>query len=400
MKYCKYCGTQLENQATCSCEPSKMAAEKTKKLTRLGIIGVAALLVIVIVVTIISSVTKTDIMDFTEIAFEGVDTMGEANVYIDYTALYEDIYGPEPDNYEEYFEWEEKCINLKNGIEYTVSKDEDLSNDEKIEIVFTFTGIAADELKKCSETITVSGLSEVEEIDVFSCIQVKFIGLNGAGYFDYEVVDNDDFIDNLYIIMIDEDANYELTNGMTVTLQVEYSESDIERYAKVPKERTKTYTVSGLATIMEATDVTTEMIDVIRNQFENNQQEMIDTVYSYGSYTYKNITYNSAYFYTVKEENKDDYNTENPNKLHVYYTADRYDDSGNFVESVCISLRAGGDYYFKDYNYEGLVIFEDGTTNIIADEIETDISTDAVEDVINSNTGRWLSDYYLAEKVG
>ncbi|MBQ9766805.1 MAG: hypothetical protein IJW37_01700 [Lachnospiraceae bacterium] len=144
--------------------------------------------------------------------------------------------------------------------DYELSASENLKNGDKVTLSVkdgymeycVEEGIIPQETVK---TYTVEGLAELEEFDAFEGLKVEYKGVApfGSVSINDAAVKYDEL--NFYC-----DAS-KVSNGDEITVTVdEYSvEKCIQYYNEIPKEMTKTYTVSGLDTlVMDYADIPEE----------------------------------------------------------------------------------------------------------------------------------------------
>lgn len=292
---------------------------KNKK--QIIIIG-AVIIVAFVSILVFATQSKSDIFDYVQITYEGVDTMGEAVIEIDYETMYEDIYGEAPTKLEEYFEWDMKTSNFSKGISCEVSQREGLSNGEEIEVVFTFTDEAAEEFKDASKKFEVSGLKEVEKVDVFSEFEITFKGTNGDGFVSIMKKDGcSEFVKEIGIGVSSEYKDYNLSNGDKVELVVYCDEDVAEEYGVVPKETSKMITVSGLPSYATLETLPKEKFLGFADKFVASQQVENDNE-GYKAFTYSNVDIYGIFFGKVKENSVE----QNDNKLAILITYDMYID--------------------------------------------------------------------------
>lgn len=158
----------------------------------------------------------------------------------------------------------EAMLNTRNReyymFDFVVSVSENLKNGDKVTLSVKdgymdyciVEGIIPQETVK---TYTVEGLTELEEFDAFEGLKVEYTGVAPFG----SVSVNDAAVkyDELSFFC---DAS-KVSNGDEITVTVnDYSvEKCIQYYNVIPKELTKTYTVSGLSTlVMDYADIPEE----------------------------------------------------------------------------------------------------------------------------------------------
>ncbi len=292
---------------------------KNKK--QIIIIG-AVIIVAFVSILVFATQSNFDIFDYVQITYEGVDTMGEAVIEIDYETMYEDIYGEAPTKLEEYFEWDMKTSDFSKGINYEISKHERLSNGDEIEVVFTFTDEAAEKFKNASEKFEVSGLKEVEKADVFSEFEITFKGTNGDGFVSIMRRDGcSEFAKEIGIGVSSEYKDYDLSNGDKVELVVYCDEDIAEEYGIVPKETSKMITVTGLPSYATIETLPKEKFLGFAEEFVVAQQAENDNE-GYDAFTYSVVEIYGVFFGKVKENSVE----QNDNKLVILIMYDMYID--------------------------------------------------------------------------
>lgn len=149
--------------------------------------------------------------------------------------------------------WEAAGLAIDNCIDITVTYDEgkedgQLANGDTFRVDYDFDedwwkehGIR---LTGGGKTYAVSGLKDVEEIDVFENVEVSFEGMDGSG----TAVLNTDTVEGLHISV---NPDSELSNGDTVELALDYNGSHVwDEYmsdtGKIPKAFSKEVAVEKL----------------------------------------------------------------------------------------------------------------------------------------------------------
>ncbi len=292
MKYCEHCGNKIPLFQKCTCEAAQKqqgtAGEKHKpeKTATIALIF-AALLIPILIVLSISSTINT--FDYVEVRFYGPSGFGLVDVSIDKKALVERIIGEAPSetNFQEYIKWEMQYNEYANAISYTCDKTDDLSNGDSVTVTITATGIAASKIKSESKTFKVENLVILQSVDVFKDVEFKFDGVSGSA--SLKIKNNSE---NLFAqeCRLSADNRYNLKNGDTITITLEYDLDDALSFNSVPKETVKTITVSGLPSYM--TDIsqlpTDDTLKNIAEEFLNNTQtsKEDDWLFSYSDFNY------------------------------------------------------------------------------------------------------------------
>lgn len=199
--------------------------------------------------------TKIDLNEYLDVDYDGVHGYATATYEIDYEELitdYEEIFGfddddliEDEDGQEFYLEVVEavagglnKTENLENGDELVFEWDldvEDLEEDYKVKFVYA------------EYTEVVEDLDELKEVDAFKGVEIKYDGPSG---FAYAWLDTS--MQEYYQFYYNVNLEGKFSNGdkITVTLADGYMDSCIQA-GIVPKETSKTYTVSGLQELEE-----------------------------------------------------------------------------------------------------------------------------------------------------
>ena len=196
---------------------------------------------------------EVNLADYVKYTYEGYDGLGTGSAEIDARKIAKDI--EEEIGDEKASEAQRK---LKK-VEVTLAKTENLSNGESVAV--SFGEIKADELKEeCGVIVKyedfetkVSGLDELEEVDLFGDYEVKFSGNDTLGY---GYVNNYHFPEGVYGVYLQMDKRENLSNGEKVKLQVlDYDDGDpvktLAQLGKKAKALELEITVSGLTELTE-----------------------------------------------------------------------------------------------------------------------------------------------------
>ena len=196
---------------------------------------------------------EVNLADYVKYTYEGYDGLGTASAEIDARKIARDI--------EEEI-GEDKASSaqrLLKKIEVTMAKTENLSNGESVAV--TFGNIKEDELhEECGVIVkadgfdtTVAGLTELEEVDLFTNYEVKFSGNDTLGY---GYVNNYHFPEGVYNIYLELSKKENLSNGEKVKLIVkDYDDGDVVKTLAAEGKKAKALeyeiTVSGLTELVE-----------------------------------------------------------------------------------------------------------------------------------------------------
>lgn len=200
-----------------------------------------------IVLTSCSGKVTLDFQEIADVDFSGLNGNGSISFEFD-ESIYEDgaflekLY---PDDTTA--EAELKFIELLTNVDYTFSKEEDLSNGDEVTVTVEYDEEKFEErgikVKNPEFTVTVEGLSDGAKIDVFDGLEVTYSGLSGKGYVIFDTSACDAFTQS-YVYF--EYPESKLSNGDTVTVTANYNSDDAEENLVIIENDTKEYTVSGL----------------------------------------------------------------------------------------------------------------------------------------------------------
>lgn len=175
VKFCPVCGTPApeEEQGAKETGSSKIP----KKLT--GIIAAVAVIVIAAGIFLATRPKTINLNDYLEYSIEGYDGYGTAYARLNRDKLVRDIMEIAQKKKKNTVIDEDYLFQgVKMSVEATPT--EELSNGDKVEITYTYN---ADDLKNYgvklkakNQTITVEGLEEVKEVDIFKDLELKFSG--------------------------------------------------------------------------------------------------------------------------------------------------------------------------------------------------------------------------------
>ena len=389
MKYCEFCGKELQDNENCNCEEAVAAAEKKEKKTiQIVALVFGVILLVSVVVSLISQAAKVNPLDYTTVTFSGLNGAGTVEVDFNEDELIDAIIGEEPDSFEGLAEWAEKYDAYSEGIDYTIKPSEELSNGDKVEIRFSVVGSASGKVKRATKTFTVENLPEAEVVDIFKDVEFEMSGISGDGRLKIRNNSQNEFAKNC---TLSADNEYNLTNGDEITITIEFTEYDSKEFASIPKETTKKITVSGLPEFMGSKDISKDLINDIKTNFETKELSSLE---ERKEAKFKSLSYVGTYFYTPTHDPDTI-----PSKLIAIYSADRYSEYGNFDEKVYLSLEYRGDVVYKEENYDTLVVFPDGSNNVLHEDLYVDVDAETLDEVLKGHCLRYFSEPYTYEKI-
>ena len=377
--YCEFCGKPI-GEGGCSCSEAIGKRTKKAKLIKRAIPLASVCIILAIAVSFlivfISNSTKFDPLDYTEISFSGYNGNGTVDVDFELYDLIEELIGEEPDDIEnEAFSiWFKKAEIYEDGIDYEISPREGLSNGDKIEIRFTVTDAVGKKVKDSTDTYVVSGLTEVEKVDIFEDIEISFEGISGKAVAKLKLASESTIKD---VTGISVDKGFGLSNGDTVTVTIKNVDYFAETYSIIPTILEKSYTVGGLTSYVKSVDqIPNSIIKTFAEEYvkqEAAELEDNDDVFTYGE-----VRYHGSYLFVKREG----YWGTKENSLRIMVTYERYR-HGELHDTVYTPL------IFND-----IVISGDGELNITYEDGATPEFTTDIDNYLSKN-----EDNYVIEEI-
>ncbi len=163
-----------------------------------------------------------------------------------------------------------------SDIDGKLSKTQNISNGDTIELTFTYNKDLAKRLKfKVKNTtikLKVSGLEDGKKIDPFADLELTFTGVSPNGKVTVNNNNGDDFIRR---ISYSVDKKSKLKNGDTIIVTASYNEDYAIENGYVVTATTKEYQVSGLSYYLD--DKTTISAEN-KTAFEKEFKDRIDSI--------------------------------------------------------------------------------------------------------------------------
>ena len=309
MKYCENCGAPIKFMEKHVCpnedgNPTVLATEKPPFPKKYKILIGCVCLAVFIGLIIASSVGvgKIDPFDYTSVSFEGYDSAGRVSVFFDEDALIQEIIGPEPSDLgEEYAEWFMKYDTYSTCVKCQYEPEEGLSNGDTVTVTFTVDDTVTSRIKAGKKEFTVEGLPELEKIDVFSNVVLKYEGVEGQAHAMATIGLDVSFFND---IRMNIEPNENLKNGDIITVSVSNVDDLAETYQQIPAEISRQYTVEGLPSyITEASQVPVDEVKSLAADFLKEKQANIkDEAF----FSYSDVKLYGIYFMEPKEGTYED----------------------------------------------------------------------------------------------
>lgn len=354
--FCKYCGKPLKENEICTCPEAQAEAAAGMSYSQIPptppqgaqpsagapvppraphpsgsvssgmlpkIIGLAVAIVVVIgllAVVLLNRKTSINMKDYLQVSYSGMDTVGEADVSVDWMALESKALSKSKNLLTD-------SLLLESSLSVDATPTEGLSNGDTVTVTVTCDEDTAKlmKLKFVNTTVdyTVSGLAEGVQTDVFADLSVSFEGIAPDGTAVLQNNSTDSFVKG---VSYSVDPAYGLSNGDTVTVTARYSEQNALEQLRVVPETTKTYTVSGLDAYISSYDqldqdtidqVTQQSKDVINTELLANGGNYYKAAYDkyyYGfdksSISLTDVSLQTTYFAAAKPDTYTRYSNE------------------------------------------------------------------------------------------
>lgn len=360
-------------------------------MKKAGLIFVLSILTI-LTLGACSSVKSVDLTDYIEVSFDGMDTVGYANYYVDDYEAVVDRSGFKPEDFETEMiklvekkpEKAEEINALFSQYNVSIDKEENLSNGDKVKVTVTVDEDAKG-VKGGEKEFTVEGLEEPEELtaeDVKKHIIVDFVGANERGSARIENTFNDD----LAYIDFTVENNGELTNGDEAILTINEEETSlIENGFKLAEDFNVTYEVKGLhefaakaEDISNIQDVKRMITEEVNKAYPKESDWNFSTVYD--------VNEEVALYRQFNDEDEDSYSseTEQHGSFVVLYTIKEYDNMDSKKEKDVY------DEYVVMQGYRNLELDDNGKVNVskmieISDTQDSSYSLDTVQQIYEGN---------------
>lgn len=348
MSYCKNCGEKAENGdiycGKCGVKIDWVKEEnqgveidykredipekiqdivKGNKKIKVGIVIASIVVVIGIIGISVWSYEKkkVNLNDCYTVMFNGYDTVGEASVNLDMGKFNKAVLkaqGKEvSDDQSEISQKNLQDIadnltleNIKNGvlnyslassIEANVTPSEDLKNGDTVTVTFSFDGELAKQngIRFVAEkqTYTVSGLSDIKEVDPFDNIEVAFTGIAPNATLALNNTATDEYLSSISYIA-DKEECINIGDTITVTLDADLNEALHQGYRFT--QTSKTYTCDKADHyIMSLSEITPETLSMLQASATENLEEYI--LKSGYPITLSGWTYEGIYLLTPNE---------------------------------------------------------------------------------------------------
>lgn len=219
---------------------------------------------------------QIDVIEGIELEFNGVDGYGTATIADEF--VWEDAAleaagitdALDSDNDSEAINALKGVFVIESAVEYEISPKDNLSNGDIVTVTVKVDNESVEdydiEFTGVEKKFTVAGLKEVEEIDLFEGVEVKFEGF--APYVKATLSTQN--ANNVVSVNYTIDKNQNLTVGDTVVVTAEFDEENLLQQGYMAMGNTKEYVLSECDRyVMELADIPQETVNKMNKQFED-----------------------------------------------------------------------------------------------------------------------------------
>lgn len=283
-----------------------------------------------------------------EINYLGCDGEGRADYKYNADALRTIVMNLVQPEKEYNLDWLEVVRKIRQDVTVELSKTENLSNDDVIEVTIN---IPEEIIEMCmidevdnQFNIVVSGLPERIEMDPFEGFYLSSKEINGKLELDmFHTGDELKYFSPDYVFDYELDENAKLGDEIVLTLNEELAE-ELRNKGYVFTRLTNTYTLkeNNFTPLKNADEIPYEFIEKLVEDAEADIREVYE-IYEFKPYDYvqiEDISYSAAYFKCYREEDA------NVNKLSLVFKIDLvYENEIISVYMLCSSVDLYKDSY-------------------------------------------------------
>lgn len=314
--------------------------ENTRKASKYFIVGLITLFAMYIMTGCGKS--NIDVMENVQLEFNGANGHGTANIIDEYTweiSALEAAGLSDSDDLHALFA-------IECAVTYKITPNENLSNGDEVTITAVVDNDSVEKYNICfsanEKKVIVEGLKEVEEVDLFTGVNVEFSGLGPYINASLENSSNLPFYVNY---TLDKDAGLDIGDVIKVT--AEYNEEKLLQDGYIAKYSTKEFTVPECdryaSTISE---IPNDIIDKMNKQHDDAFRAYAASHWSYPD-SLMSIDYIGGYFLTPKKG----MDAWDKNLFYGVYKINVSGEDGNFS-------------YYTYCCFKDVIILKDGTCSV------------------------------------
>lgn len=294
---------------------------------------------------------QIDVMEGIELEFNGVNGYGIAYIADEYAWEDEALEaaglteGMDSDNDSEAVRAIQGVFTIESAVKYEISPRDNLSNGDEVTVTVKVNNESVEDYKieftGTEKKFTVVGLKEVEEIDLFKGVEVKFEGF--APYVKASLSTQN--ANNVVYVNYSIDKRENLTAGDTVVVTAEYDAESLLQRGYIAVADTKEFVLSECDRyVMELADIPSETVDKMNKQFDDAFRAQVANTWR-NKDAVESIEFLGAHLLTEKE------GVGGSGAKNAYYG----------VYRISVTVDGESFSYYSYCQFKDIIILKDGT---------------------------------------
>lgn len=297
---------------------------------------------------------QIDVMEEIELKFNGVNGYGTAYIADEY--VWEDealeaaglAEAMDSDNESEALSAIRGVFIIESAVKYEISPKENLSNGDEVTVTVNYDNESVEDYKieftGKEKKFIVKGLKEVEKIDLFKGVEVKFEGF--APY--VKATLSTPNTNNVVHVNYSIDKRENLTVGDTVIVTAEYDEESLLQKGYMAEGNTKEFVLSECDRyVMKLADIPSETVDKMNKQFDDAFRAEVANVWIHKD-AVESIDFMGAYLLTEKQ------GVGGSGAKNAYYG----------VYRINVTVDEDSFAYYSYCQFKDILILKDGTCSV------------------------------------
>lgn len=297
---------------------------------------------------------QIDVMEGIELEFNGVNGYGIAYIADEYAWEDEALEaaglakGIDSDNDSEAVRAIKGVFTIESAVKYEISPRDNLSNGDEVTVTVKVNNESVEDYKieftGKEKKFTVEGLKEVEEIDLFKGVEVKFEGF--APYVKATLSTQN--ANNVVYVNYSIDKRENLTAGDTVVVTAEYDAEGLLQRGYIAVADTKEFVLSECDRyVMELADIPSETVDKMNKQFDDAFRAQVANTWR-NKDAVESIEFIGAHLLTEKE------GVGGSGAKNAYYG----------VYRISVTVDGESFSYYSYCQFKDIIILKDGTCSV------------------------------------
>lgn len=289
---------------------------------------------------------KIDVMETLSLKYDGVNGYGTAELSNEYSWEEEALEAAEI-KIDDLESWDD-VSNIENAVSYELSPTENLSNGDEIIVKVSIDNEAVKKYKINlvgeEKKFTVSGLNEVEEVDLFENIDILYEGISPI----MSAKLNNAFLNlNGYSVKYELDKDKNISAGDIITVTADYDQKGMLEKGYKAESDTKEFTVpNGPKYVTSLSEIPSELLEKMKKQAEDGLKASAANSGEKDSIT--GIEFLGNYFLKLKDGM---WGNQGYNSIYMVYKMDVVTSQDSFS-------------YYSYTKFQDLILLEDGTCSV------------------------------------